>query len=377
MSIFIAIAAAICGLATLVHVFSVITAATRCRAPANPVPARPDAPPVSIVRPVCGLENFIEETLRSTFTLDYPRYEILFCVASPSDPVIPVVKALMAEHPHVEARLLIGNDRVSSNPKLNNCVKGWTAARHQLIAIADSNVLMPRDYLQRLQDAFRPGSGLVCAPPVGSRPDGFWAEVECAFLNTYQARAQYTADTVGFGFAQGKTMFWRREVLEAAGGIKALGLDVAEDAASTKIVRAAGLEVRLVDAPFEQPLGRRRMLEVWRRQSRWARLRRACFPQFFLPEIASGIVLPTVMLAIVAAGLDVPVVPILVVFAGAWYAAEALLARAAGWHLSRWYPAQALLRDLLIPALWVDGLLGSSFEWRGNAMTVEADGRAT
>src|ERR1700720_1583589 len=121
---------------------------------------------------------------------------------------------------------------------------------------------MPPDYVQRLLAAWKSDTGLVCSPPVGCRPIGFWAGLECAFLNTYQVRAQYFADTRGFGFAQGKTMLWRRADLEGAGGIVALGAEIAEDAASTKIVRAAGLRVRLTDGPFGQPLGRRSMKEV-------------------------------------------------------------------------------------------------------------------
>lgn len=371
------IATVFCVLTVLVHVVSVAVAAARCRARTGHMAPCPETPPVTIVRPVCGIENFVAETLGSSFTLDYPDYEILFCVASPSDPVIPVVEALMRQYPQTQARLLIGNDPVSSNPKLNNCVKGWQAASHGWVAIADSNVMMPRDYLQRLLAAWRDDTGLVCAPPIGSRPEGFWAEVECAFLNTYQARAQYVADTIGLGFAQGKTLFWRRDVLESGGGIKALGADVAEDAASTKLVRAANLRVRLVDAPFEQPLGRRGATEVWRRQSRWARLRRACFPTYFLPEIATGGVLPALAFAVVVHGLGGPVLPLLLPFVLAWYGAEMALARTAGWHVSPWYPVHGLLRDLMLPALWLDGLLGSSFEWRGNAIRVEADSRAT
>lgn len=370
------LAVAFCGLTALVHVASVAIAAWRCRVRSRPMAPVPGTPPVTIVRPVCGIENFIEETLASTFRLDYPDYEILFCVASPADPVIPVVEALMARHAHVPARLLIGNDPVSSNPKLNNCVKGWHAARHDWIVLADSNVLLPIDYLQRLLATWRADTGLVCAPPIGSRPDGFWAEVECAFLNTYQARAQYVADTIGLGFAQGKTLFWRRAVLEAGGGIKSLGAEVAEDAASTKVVRGLGLKVRLVDAPFEQPLGRRRPAEVWRRQSRWARLRRACFPGYFLPEILTGGLFPGISFAIAVGELGGPVLPLLLLFWLGWYGAEMALARAAGWHLSRWYPLHGALRDLMLPALWLDGLLGQSFEWRGNEIRVEADGRA-
>ena len=126
-----------------------------------------------------------------------------------------LVRSLIAEHPHVPARLLIGDERISANPKLNNVLKGWRAAANDRIVMADSNVLMPRDYLQRLLAAWRPDTGMVSAPPIGSHPRGFWAQIECVFLNTYQARWQYTADTIGLGFAQGKTLFYRRSDIEA------------------------------------------------------------------------------------------------------------------------------------------------------------------
>jgi ceramide glucosyltransferase len=322
---------------------------------------------VSLVRPVCGIENYVEETLGSAFALDYPRYEIVFCVAFAHDPVVPTVRRLMAAHPGVPARLLVGNETISDNPKLNNVYKGWRGAAHDWIALADSNVFMPPDYIQRLVSAWRPDTGLVCSPPVGCRPSGFWAELECAFLNTYQARFQYTADTLGIGFAQGKSMLWRRSLLEQEGGIRALASELAEDAAATKLVRRAGLRVRLVDAPFEQPLGWRSAAEVWRRQVRWARLRRTSFKAYFMPEILAGGAWPLAAAAFAAAQSDLPLagVPAL---AALWYGSEAVLAWAAGWPLSVRSPLAWILRDLLLPAIWFNGLLGSAFVWRGNEM---------
>jgi ceramide glucosyltransferase len=372
MTILIFAALAFCGIATFLHLASVIVAIVRCRPPRPLAPPR-DAPPVTIVRPVCGLDNFVEDTLASTFALDYPRYEIIFCVAQARDPIVPLVRRLIAAHPHVPARLLVGDDRVSGNPKLNNCVKGWDAAAHAWIVIADSNVLMPPDYVQRLLAAWEPGTGLICAPPIGSRPANAWAALECAFLNTYQARWQYFSDTTRNGFAQGKTMLWRRCDLDAAGGIRALGIDLAEDAAATKVVRALGREVHLVDAPFAQPLGRRRFVEVWRRQTRWARLRHASFPLMFYPEILSGALPPAIALAFMAAALDWPITASLGAFAALWYGAEVALAAAAGWDRPALYVIFGALRDLLLPAVWLYGLLGTEFVWRGNAMSVESD----
>jgi ceramide glucosyltransferase len=338
---------------------------------------RKDAPHdhagVSIVRPVCGIENHGEETLRSGFLLDYPNYEIIFCAAAAHDPVVPVVQALIAEHPEVPAQLLIGNDAISDNPKLNNVCKGWRAAEHDWLIMADSNVLMPRDYIRRLLATWRADTGLVASPPIGSRSDGFAAELECAFLNTYQARWQYVADSVGFGFAQGKTMLYRKRDIEAAGGIRQLGNEPAEDAATTKIVRAAGLRVRLVDAPFEQPLGHRRAADVWARQRRWARLRTASFKEFYLLEALAGGALPLALAADVVVALCLPLLVVLLPFV-IWYGAEAMLAYLAGWHLGWRSPFAWMVRDLLLPLLWILGWLGTGVTWRGHHIsTVESE----
>jgi ceramide glucosyltransferase len=364
-------AAIFCSTVAIIHATSIAIAIARFRRNSRRGAMSGAYPPVSLVRPLCGIDNYAVDTLRSTFELDYSDYEVLFCVASARDPVLPLVKGLMAEHADVPARLLIGDDRVSPNPKLNNVVKGWHAAAHQWIVIADSNVLMPRDYIQRLFASWRADTGLVASPPIGCRPQGIWAELECAFLNTYQARWQYLVDSLGYGFAQGKTMLWRRADLERAGGIEALAKEVAEDAASTKIVRGAGLKVRLIDRPLAQPLGRRTAREVWNRQLRWARLRRASFLLYFLPEILSGGVLPMIAIAILAHAYGLPVVLSALAFGTFWYGGEMLMSAAAGWHVTPLYPLYGLMRDLLLPALFVSALRGNDFVWRGNEMQVE------
>jgi ceramide glucosyltransferase len=376
MTVAIWAAAAICGLAIAFQLASIAIAIVRCRMPARPLPPPDDAPPISIIRPVCGIDNFVEATLRSTFLLDYPRYEILFCAASARDPVVALVQELIAEHPHVAARILIGNERISANPKLNNVLKGWRAAAHDRIVMTDSNVLLPRDYLQRLLAAWRPDTGLVSAPPIGSHPFGLWAELECMFLNTYQARWQYVADTIGLGFAQGKTLFYRRADIEAAGGLGALAAEAAEDAASTKIVRDSGRRVRLVDAPFRQPLGERRRGDVWDRQVRWARLRRDSFPAFYCLEAGSGALLPFLAVLFMAIAGGHSVFAATAAFLLVWYGAEMLPCALAGWHLPMLYPLHAMLRDALLPILWLQGWREAGFVWRGNAMSVDEGDQA-
>lgn len=357
-----------CALATAIHLITIALALVRVLA--RKKRREPESTPVSIVRPVCGIDHFDKLTLRSAFELQSDSYEIIFCAARESDAAVPLVRKLIAQHPHIPARLLIGDDRPTSNPKLNNVVKGWEAACHPWIVLADNNVLMPPDYLDDMFAAFGPGVGLVCSPPVGSRPIGFQAELECAFLNTYQARWQSAADAVGFGFAQGKSMLWRRDILDAVGGIEALGREIAEDAAATKIVRARGLSVRLVDRPFEQPLGPRKLRQVWDRQVRWARLRRATFQLFYAPEVFTGSFFPILAGVAAAANFDVDPLVALTALVGVWYGAEAVLASVAGWHLRLMSPLAWVTRDLLLPVLWLEGWSGDTFVWRGNDMSV-------
>jgi len=345
----------------------------KCRARERNLPVPADAPWVSIVRPLRGVETFSEETLRATFELDYPRYEIIFCVQAPHDPIIPLVERVIADYPGHDARLLVGDDYVSANPKLNNCVKGWEAARYDYVILADSNALAPRDYVQTMLAAFTPDTAMTVSMPIGSRADGFWATVECAILNTFQARWQYGAEAIGAGFAQGKNMMWRREVLDRAGGIRALGAEIAEDAASTKVIRAQNMTVRLVDMPFEQPLGSRTAHEVYSRHVRWARLRRVTFPAHYAPEFMNGSFVAVVLGAYAALEFGGDATASLLAAAAVMlslHLGEIWLARVCGFVLDWRMPFALIMRDLMLPVMFVDALLFDDFVWHGNAMTV-------
>ena len=368
MTLPILIAIAFAGLTLAIQAGSSGLAIWRCRQRKSTTVAK-CRPPVSIIRPLRGLEHFSAETLRSSFTIDYPVYEILFCVHDASDPVIPLVKSLMAEYPERPSSLLIGDDRISGNPKLNNMAKGFYAAQFSHVVFADSNVQMPSHYLDSLAGRLDTQTGMVSAPPVGQWPEGFWAQVECAFLNSYQARIQYAVDSLGFGFAQGKTLFYRKADLERI-GLEKLGSEPAEDAATTKIMRAQGRQIRLA-GPFAQLIGPRNIADMWSRQLRWARLRRASFPLLFIPEICAGIVPPLLAVIYAAAALEAHAGSAAAIFAVLWYLPEILLIRLSGWPLS--VPA-LVLRDLLLPVLYAAAWMGRSFAWHGWEMTAFSGG---
>ncbi len=367
-------AAAGAGLLVATNLASQAIALWRLRRPLQRSALLDALPPVTIVRPVRGIEAFSRETAISGLELDYPRYSTIFCVADATDPIIPLIEELIAVYGAGKVRLIVGDVPVSANPKLNNCVRGWQEATTDWVILADSNVLMPKDYIQRMLAAWRPDTGLVCSTPAGSRPQSFGAEVECAFLNAFQARWQYVGEALGLGFAQGKSMLWNKPFLDAHGGIAALGAEIAEDAASTKLVRAAGKHVHLVGQPFEQPLGPRRLADAVQRQFRWARLRRVTFLPFFALEIAAAPLLPALLACFGASalGLSPWLAPLLVL--ALWYAGDILLSAATGWFLNWRSPLAMLVRDIAFPCVWAYAFVGGEVSWRGNAMKISTDG---
>lgn len=320
-------------------------------------------PPVTLIRPVCGLHPLEEDALASSFRQNYPRYEVIFCVESLDDPVLVLVRRLIAAHPHVPARVLVGFDRVTQNPKLNNLWKGWHAARHDWVCLADSNLMLPDDYLAQVADSWGYDTGAVSSPPIGVCAEGWAGTLEAAFLNSNQARLQLVADSLGYGFAQGKTLFFNKPMLERAGGLKALGRWLAEDVATTHVVRALGGRISLTPKPFAQPIGRRRFSDVWNRQLRWSRVRRDGFPRLFLIEPLNGALLPAGLMA--ASGLGLVAV---LAYLALWYLAEIVLMRREGWPARMRDIACLPLRDLLLPGLWVTSFLRRGFDWRGKEM---------
>lgn len=362
------------GLTSGAHLLSIVLCALRT-SPASPPPS--PTPRVTLIRPVRGLDEVERITLASTFSLNARDTQIIFCAEDASDEAIPFLEGLIARHPAVDARVLIGSDLGSPNPKLNNIVKGWHAATSEWVLITDSNVMLPPDYIERILRYADENTGCVSAPPIGSAPLTFWAEVECAFLNTFQARWQYAADVAGQGFVQGKTMLWRKADLDGSGGIRALARELAEDAASTKLVRSWGKKVRLADPQFQQPLGTRSSNQVISRQSRWAQLRRGAFPSHYASEGLTG-ALPALLLLIAAAILaDLDPVMLALAHLTIWYGAEAALAHRMGWHWSAYSLPASIVRDALLPLIWITGWKRTGYVWRGNTITTGEAPRLT
>ncbi len=359
--------AALALLLLVLHLVSVTLAWPGCRRSQRPIATSADAPTVSIVRPVCGAENYLEETLRSGFLLDYWSYELIFCIEDGDDAAVPIVRRLMAQHSCVPARLLVGRDTVSDNPKLNNIDKGWRAASGTWVIMADSNVLMPPDYVQRLASAWTSDAGLACSPPIGTSPRNLAAELECGFLNTYQARWQYAAIGSGFHSHRASRCSGGKRILIAGAGCmrsrpNSPRMPPRQKWCGTQVVACVSprrpLPNRSDDADCAKfgsaKCGGRDCVATPSRFTSRSRSRPAAWPVGVLLWRRPA---HSTLFAAVA-------------YPAIWYGAEALVARSAGWPLSWRSPFLWVARDVMLPAIWVSAWTGSRFVWRGNAMQV-------
>jgi ceramide glucosyltransferase len=353
----------------LSHVISIAAVSYRLRRKRPKVKANVQMPSVALLRPVCGLENFLEEALRTSFALSYRKLELIFCIDDEDDSAIPLVRRLIAEHPRVNAKLLLGRDRIGANPKINNLVKGYRAATSDFVILSDSNALLPTDFVETLLATFGPDIGVVSTAASMTRPANFSAELECAFINTLQTRWMLLADTGGFGFAQGRTLMFRKAQLDAVGGLVALTTEAADELAATRAMRGIGLRAKLAPQPVGQAIGRRRFAAVWRRQLRWARLRRAGLPIVYPMEIFIGAFVPFLCATLLVVVGRMPVWGLLAYIA-AWYGLEYLFTRAGRFAFTPRMPLAWFSRDMLLPVLWISGLLGNSFTWRGKPLNV-------
>lgn len=336
-------------------------------------PPPPPAVPVTIVVSVAGLDEEEASTALSAMPLAGPDVHVLYCAFDEGEPAVQVIRRHLVRAPVEHVRILTGRMRRSRNPKIDNIEKALAEVRTDYVAFVDGNLRMPADFVPRLLAEWHATTGAVSSPPLAVEPLGFWADVECAMLNTFFARYELTADSLGGGYVHGKAFLMPVAMLVPRDGRLPLESEVAEDAAATRLVRAQGLKVRLTRRPFEQPLGRRLFAEVWHRNLRWAQLRKRAYPIPFLLEPAMTI-LPVLALVVpVARAMEAPILVLLMLTALVWYGSEALLARLATWPWSARFFVAVVIRDALALAIWLVAWFRMRYAWRGEVVELDSD----
>ncbi len=342
-------------------------------------PPHLDAPfglfPVTILKPLKGAEGGIRENLESFFHLDYPAYEILFSIAQEADPAGRVIRELMARFPQVPARLIVGDRKVGSNPKVNNMVQAYEEARYDWLLISDSNVRVEPAYVKRLVAHLEPGVGILTSIVAGLEPRGLGGQLESIYLNTFYARGM----AVAFAFNQpcvvGKSMLFRKSTAQRFGGISTLSRYLAEDYVAGEAIRHLGLKVVLARDPIHQYIGEYSFREFWSRHIRWGRIRKNQSPGIFALEFLIGSVVSGALGAQAMSGwLGVPIPFFLALHFGVWGLCDYWLMRRLGQRITPAVGLAWVARELSWPLLWLHIVSGNSVNWRGQRLRLQAGG---
>jgi ceramide glucosyltransferase len=326
--------------------------------------ARTRLPPVSILVPTRATEPAFAGRLAELAALDYPDFEIIIASEGEEPEVRRAIATLPAERRGRVSWIVDGAVR-TFNPKVNVLIPAYRAARHDVVLMTDDNAVMPPGRLAALMSHLHGRAGLVSAAIVGVAPSGMAAELDAAFMNSFNARYFQAADRLGFAYAIGKTLLFRKTDLDAVGGVEALADGMAEDSVLREKIAAAGYGTVLAPSPALQELGRRSYIEVWRRHVRWMAHRRSHALPAFIGELLQAYFFPWgIVGAVGAAGLGVSAPIGWLATWLAWFAVDSAGARAAGWPLSWRYPLVWTLRELMLPAMWVTVLFKKTISWR-------------
>jgi len=345
----------------------------------NEQPAHLDAPfglyPVSILKPLKGVDEGLAENLESFFKIDYPVFELLFSLSDSNDPARSVVENLIKKYPKVSVKLVISRVNIGPNPKVNNLVKTYESAKHEWLLISDSNVRVKPNYVKRLVAHLEPNVGMVTAVVAGQRPEGLGGYLEATQLNTFITRGMILADKLGHPCVIGKSMLFRRSVANRFGGIYVLGKYLAEDYMAGEAMRALGLRVVIAHDAVDQQIGKNSFESFWQRHVRWGRIRKAQAPIPFSGELFLSCLVSGCLGAFGArSAFGWSPALFLACHLAVWAACDAVAIRALKCKLSIGVALAWFLRELLVVPLWIKIASGNTVQWRGKELVIQSGG---
>ena len=228
-------------------------------------------PPVSILKPIRGLDRETYENFSSFCQQDYPEFEILFCVSNESDPAVPVIQRVIADFPRRSIRLLIGAEEIGVSDKVNKLCRMAREARHELVIVSDSDVRVDPGFLRAVVRPFRdPEVGGVTCLYRGLTDGGFAADLE-AFGNSADfAPGVLVARLFGdLDFMLGAVMASTKKHLAEIGGFESLADYFCDDYELGNRIAARGYRVELSRFPVDIVYPQETIGDAFRHQLRW------------------------------------------------------------------------------------------------------------
>ncbi|HYA86283.1 MAG TPA: ceramide glucosyltransferase [Nitrospirota bacterium] len=342
------------------------------------------SPPVSILKPLRGLDDNLFDNLASFCTQDYPEYEILFCLQDFNDPARKVAKKIQDKYPNRNISIIIEKCNAGLNPKINNLIPAYRKSRHPYVLISDSNVMVDKNYLREImRHTENPEVGLVSnlIQGVGGRSIG--ALFENLHLNSFIIGSVSFLDRfLGMPCVIGKSMLMKKDDLEALGGLAAFKDFLAEDFIIGREMRRSGKRIILSSylvSNVNEYWGVKRFLN---RHTRWGKLRWKIGGVKYCSELLANPVfiasLPVLLKGPSRETLSCVALVGLVKILGDALIGRAIEASSRRTDVHKQSPAVYLLapvKDILIGILWFVPLLSSTVVWRGNRYLIGRDSR--
>jgi ceramide glucosyltransferase len=344
----------------------------------RPEPREPSRgwPPVTILKPIHGLEKDLEENLRSACTLDYPEYQVVFSVQRLNDPALPLLRTLEAEYGPERVTVAVTDSEPVINGKVQNLVGAFQAARHDILLISDSDIGLAPGYLKAILEPFEdPEVGSVCTLYRARGARRWFEKLELLSFNTdFVVNVIFAKVTGASDFCLGCSVAMRREALMAAGGLEPLGEYLVEDYELGRRIVRAGYRTELVPYFVDTTVDLERPAQWWDHQVYWDQNTRAARPKGFAATILLKAV-PFALLFALARGFDPPGLQVLGVVLAIRTATSAIqqlrIGDREGLRYLLWLPA----RDVAGLASWVVASCKRTFVWRDIRFGLTRDGR--
>jgi len=363
-----------------VFLFMVLIAAWQFRRSTRAKSSDPPLPPVSLLKPVHGLETCLAENIEGFFLQDYPRYEILFAADEPEDAALPLVREICARYPQIPTRVLATGNPPWPNPVAYGFFRMSEAAEHQILVTSDSDVAVSPQYLRAVvPPLLNPEIGMVTCLYRGKNAGGFWSALSAIGMSVEMTSGVLVANMLeGMKFGLGPTIAVRKDSVASIGGYKSLGDYYANDFMIGNLIDKAGFRVVLSEHVIEHVVPPMSFAAMWSNQIRWAKSTRYSRPK---GHLGSGLIfaIPYGILGFVSALLlGHPVIALCLL--GAALLNRVVAGWVVGWGVVRdpqtlcapWlYP----MRDLLGFIVWCASYLGTRSVWGDRRYKLLAEGR--
>ena len=353
---------------------AVIIAAFRFRSETEP--AAEFAPPVSILKPLRGIEPNFHATLSNFFRQQYPQFEIIFGLSDPNDPARWTIAQLQRDFPAVPVKIVVAPVASGTNPKMGKLQRMLEEASHEVLVISDADIAVGPEYLHNVVRPLADARvGMVTCLYRGIPQAGLRSVLEALGMSAeFAGQVLLGRALTGMRFGLGATMATRKQQIAEIGGLAPWSDYLADDYILGDRIAAAGYRIHLSHSPVETLLPHRTWGEFLHQQLRWARTIRACSPQGY-PGLLFAYGAPLALLPAVyhPTHLAIAVLAgaLLLRFIAAWVAGGLVCKD----RLVTRYFWLIPVRDTLALVVWLLSFAGRSIIWRGARFRLESSGK--